>query len=55
MYYAYDMYVKGKCLNQQEMVPHNSVTRFGLDEIDLSDRNKIKVKVSALRSPDPGE
>ena len=53
MYYACDMYLNGKCLNQQESVPHSCVTHFGLDKLDLSERNTVEMKVSALRSPQP--
>jgi hypothetical protein len=47
------MYLNGKCLNQQEFVPNSSVTHFGLDELDLSERNTVEMKVSVLRSPQP--
>jgi hypothetical protein len=47
------MYLNGNCLNQKEFVPHSSVTRFGLDELDLSDRNTDEMKLPALRSPQP--
>ena len=53
MYYACDMYLNGKCLNQQESVPHSCVTHFGLDKLDLSERNTVEMKVSALLSPQP--
>jgi hypothetical protein len=55
VYYACDMYLNGMRLNQRELVPHFSVTRFGLEELTLSDRNKIEMKLSALRSPERGE
>lgn len=53
MYYACNMYLNGKCLNQQEFVPNSPVTRYGLDELDLSERNIVEMRLSALRSPQP--
>ena len=42
MYYACDMYLNGKCLNQQEFVPHSCVTHFGLDELVLSEKTQSR-------------
>jgi len=44
MYNACDMFLNGRCLNQQEVVPHSSITHFVLDELDLSDRNTVEMK-----------
>jgi hypothetical protein len=45
------MYLNGKCVNQGEAVPHSSITRFGLHELDLSCKNIVEMKFEALRSP----
>jgi hypothetical protein len=40
MHNACDLYLNGANVNQWEVVPHSSITHFGLDELDLSYRAK---------------
>ena len=47
------MYLNGKRLNQQEFVPYSHVTLYDLDGLDLSERNIVEMKLTALRSPQP--
>jgi hypothetical protein len=55
MYNACDKYLNGKGVNQQEVVPYCCINRFGLDDLDLSCRNIVEMKLLALRSLYPVE